>query len=226
MLFVAATPGRAERIVELLRDYELIAVPVFVDPRQRDDTQARGEMAHAAAVLVAVGALSRGFRLPDAAIQVFAETDLFEEERRASDRRQSAARAFLSDFRDLKVGDHVVHVDHGIGRFVGLKQIAADAYGTTTQEFLELRYAGDDKLFVPVERLDLLQKYTGAGRPALDRLGGTTWERAKTRVKKAMRDMAEELLKLYAARKAVAGPRIRARHALAGGVRGRRSRTT
>jgi transcription-repair coupling factor (superfamily II helicase) len=73
------------------------------------------------------------------------------------------------------------------------------------QEFLELRYAGEDKLFVPVERLDLVQKYTGGTRPALDRLGGTTWEKAKTRVKKAMRDMAEELLKLYAQRKAVAG---------------------
>ena len=66
------------------------------------------------------------------------------------------------------------------------------------QEFLEIRYHGDDKLFVPVERLDLIQKYTGGTRPALDRLGGTTWEKAKTRVKKAMRDMAEELLKLYA----------------------------
>ena len=74
-----------------------------------------------------------------------------------------------------------------------------------TLEFLELRYAGDDKLFVPVSRLDLIQKYSGGARPALDRLGGTTWEKAKTRVKKAMRDMAEELLKLYAARKAVAG---------------------
>ena len=73
------------------------------------------------------------------------------------------------------------------------------------QEFLELRYHGDDKLFVPVERLDLIQKYTGGTRPALDRLGGTTWEKAKTRVKKAMRDMAEELLKLYAQRKAVPG---------------------
>jgi transcription-repair coupling factor (superfamily II helicase) len=70
---------------------------------------------------------------------------------------------------------------------------------------MELRYAAEDKLFVPVERLDLVQKYTGAARPALDRLGGTTWEKAKTRVKKAMRDMAEELLKLYAARKAVPG---------------------
>ena len=70
---------------------------------------------------------------------------------------------------------------------------------------MELRYAGEDKLFVPVERLDLIQKYTGAGHPTLDKLGGTTWERAKTRVKKAMRDMAEELLKLYAARKTVVG---------------------
>ena len=86
---------------------------------------------------------------------------------------------------------------------------------------MELRYAGEDKLFVPVERLDLVQKYTGAARPALDRLGGTTWEKAKTRVKKAMRDMAEELLKLYAARKAVPGPRLQPRLALAAGVRGR-----
>src|SRR5262249_30103429 len=75
----------------------------------------------------------------------------------------------------------------------------------SVQEFLELRYAGDDKLFVPVERLDLVQKYTGAARPPLDRLGGASWERAKSKVKKAMRDMAEELLKLYAARKAVPG---------------------
>ncbi|HEY3383870.1 MAG TPA: transcription-repair coupling factor [Vicinamibacterales bacterium] len=205
VLFVAETPGRAERTVEVLSDYELIAVPVFVDPRQRENVQARGEMAHAAAVLVAVGTLSRGFRLPDAGLQIFAESDVFEEERRAADRRRSASRAFLSDFRDLKVGDFVVHVDHGIGRFVGLRQISTDPYSESTQEFLELRYAGDDKLFVPVERLDLLQKYTGASRPSLDRMGGTTWERAKTRVKKAMRDMAEELLKLYAQRKAVPG---------------------
>jgi transcription-repair coupling factor (superfamily II helicase) len=205
VLFVAATPGRAERIVELLRDYDLVASPVSIDPRGRENLQARGEMAHAAAVLVATGALSRGFRLPDAGLEVFAETDVFEEERLPSERRRAGARAFLSDFRDLKVGDFVVHVDHGIGRFVGLRQIATDPYSETTQEFLELRYAGEDKLFVPVERLDLLQKYNGASRPPLDRLGGTTWERAKTRVKKAMRDMAEELLKLYAARKAIPG---------------------
>jgi transcription-repair coupling factor (superfamily II helicase) len=190
-LFVAATPGRAERTIELLKEYDVFAAPV----EQADDSQY-------AAVLVAVGNLSRGFRLPEAGLHIFAETDVFEEERRAPERRRSASKAFLSDLRDLRAGDLVVHVDHGIGVFAGLKQIGV---GDGTQEFLELRYAGDDKLFVPVERLDLVQKYTGATRPPVDRLGGTSWERAKTRVRKAMRDMAEELLKLHAARRAVPG---------------------
>ena len=165
----------------------------------------RAEDAHAAAVLVAVGSLSRGFRLSEAALQIYVETDVFEEERQTAGTRQSLAKTFLSDLRELKVGDLVVHIDHGIGEFVGLKQLGVRGAGDASKEFLELRYAGEDKLFVPVERLDLVQKYTGGARPALDRLGGTSWEKAKTRVKKAMRDMAEELLKLYAQRKAVPG---------------------
>jgi transcription-repair coupling factor (superfamily II helicase) len=191
MVFVAHTQGRAERTIELLAEYSIFAVPVE-----------RAEDAHTAALLVGVGRLTRGFRLPDAGLQLWAETDVFEEERHVRERRRSATRTFLSDFRDLKIGDLVVHVDHGIGVFVGLKRIDV---GAEPQEFMELRYHGEDKLFVPVERLDLVQKFTGAARPTLDRLGGTTWEKAKTRVKKAMRDMAEELLKLYAARKAVPG---------------------
>jgi transcription-repair coupling factor (superfamily II helicase) len=194
VLFVADSHGRAERTVEILQEYDIVAVPVE-----------RAEDAHAASVLVGVGSLSRGFRLGDAALQLYAETDVFEEERHAAERRRSVAKTFLSDLRDLKVGDLVVHVDHGIGEFVGLKQLGVRGTADAAQEFLELRYAGEDKLFVPVERLDLVQKYTGGTRPALDRLGGTSWERAKTRVKKAMRDMAEELLKLYAQRKAVPG---------------------
>ncbi|MBI2188619.1 MAG: transcription-repair coupling factor [Acidobacteria bacterium] len=194
VVFVAESHGRAERTLEILQEYEVVAVPVE-----------RAEDAHAASVLVAVGSLSRGFRLVGAALQIYAEADVFEEERRAAQKRPGVARAFLSDLRDLKVGDLVVHVDHGIGEFVGLKQLGVRGAADATQEFLELRYAADDKLFVPVERLDLVQKYTGGARPALDRLGGTSWEKAKTRVKKAMRDMAEELLKLYAQRKAVPG---------------------
>ena len=194
VVFVAASPGRAERMLEIARDYQIIAAPAE-----------RAEDAHTAALLVAVGRLSRGFRLPAAPLAIYAETDVFDEDRRAPEqRRRSASKAFLSDLRDLKVGDYVVHVDHGIGAFVGLKQIALGP-GEPQQEFMELRYHGDDKLFVPVERLDLVQKYTGGSKPPVDRLGGTSWEKAKTRVKKAMRDMAEELLKLYAARKAVPG---------------------
>ncbi len=213
VVFIAGTHGRAERTVELLRDYEVRAVAA---------TEA-GDVV-SGAVLVAEGWLSRGFRLRPQdhsgarrdqsaddepgvpSLQVYVETDIFEEERRktAGGRKRSLAATFLSDLRDLKVRDLIVHVDHGIGQFIGLKQISVGG-GDIVQEFLELQYHGDAKLFVPVERLDLIQKYTGAASQPLDRLGGQTWEKAKSKVKKAMRDMAEELLKLYAARKAVPG---------------------
>jgi transcription-repair coupling factor (superfamily II helicase) len=195
VLFVAGSEGRAERTAELLAEYGLRGILI-----DRTD-----ELLNVA-MHIAVGQLSKGFRLPGAELQVIAEPDVFEEERtkveRKGDRHRSIAKTFLSDLRDLKVDDLVVHVDHGIGRFAGLKQIGV---GDSMQEFMELRYAGEDKLFVPVERLDLVQKYSGTGKPMLDKLGGTSWERTKTRVKKAMRDMAEELLKLYAARKTVPG---------------------
>ena len=203
VVFVAGSHGRAERTVELLTDYDVRAVLAS------DAGDYVG-----GAVMVAEGWLSKGFHLRPtgqqasrpAALVLYAETDVFDEERRRTGpgKKRSASAAFLSDLRDLKVGDLIVHVDHGIGQFVGLKQISV-AGGDVVQEFLELRYHGDAKLFVPVERLDLIQKYTGGSKPPLDRLGGTTWQRAKTKVKKAMRDMAEELLKLYAARKAVPG---------------------
>ena len=192
-VFVAETAGRAERIVELLGEHGLVGVAID-----------GAEETTSATVLVATGVLSRGFRLPAARLQVYAETDLFEAEHVVRHQRRSVARSFLSDFRDLKVGDHVVHVDHGVGEFVGLRQITVpETRGE--HEFVELRYARGDKLFVPVEQLDLLQKYTGAAHPKPDRLGGTTWEKAKTRVRKSMRDMTDELLKLYAARQALPG---------------------
>ena len=197
LLFVAETDGRAERIIELLAENDLVGVGVE-----------GAEATASATVLVATGLLSRGFRLPDAGLQIYAESDLFDDEHLVRRRKKSVARTFLSDFRDLKAGDHVVHVDHGVGAFVGLRHIGADATGRdrgAVQEFVELRYARGDKLFVPVEQLDLLQKYTGAANPSLEKLGGTSWQKAKTRVRKAMRDMAQELLKLYAARKALPG---------------------
>ena len=158
-LFIAETAGRAERIVELLAEHDLVGVPIE-----------GAEETATATVLVATGMLSRGFRLPDARLQIYAETDLFEAEHVVRRQRQSVAKSFLSDFRDLKLGDHVVHVDHGVGEFVGLRQITVPET-SGRHEFVELRYSRGDKLLVPVEQLELLQKYTGAAHPKLDRLG-------------------------------------------------------
>src|SRR5580698_9252786 len=120
--------------------------------------------------------------------------------------RKSKTSAFISDFRDLAVGDYVVHVEHGIAQYCGLRTIDED--NGNTLELMILEFAEDAKLYVPLTRLDLIQKYrsteTGPA-PQLNRLGNPAWAKTKARVKKAMQDMAEELLKLYAQRKAAVG---------------------
>src|SRR5207247_11218273 len=115
-------------------------------------------------------------------------------------RRRQKISSFVSDLQDLKPGDYVVHVDHGIGTYSGLTLVHE-------KECMVLLYQSGDRLYVPLERLDLIQKYssTEGAKPALDKLGGTTWIARKTRVKRAIRDMAMELLKLYAERKVAHG---------------------
>src|SRR4029079_7310379 len=162
------------------------------------------------------GKLSGGFELPSARLVVQVEADLFDEaaepalERRATavkreKKRRARAAAFLSDFRDLKVGDYVVHVDHGIARFGGVQTLELGP--NRRGEFMLLYYADDAKLYVPVERLDLVQRYSSAEghQPTLDRLGGLGWQKTSAKAKRAMRDMADELLRLYAERKLVGG---------------------
>jgi transcription-repair coupling factor (superfamily II helicase) len=121
-------------------------------------------------------------------------------------RRKSKTSAFVSDFRDLAVGDYVVHVEHGIARYDGLRSI--EQPDGSSLELMILTFAEETKLYVPLTRLDLIQKYrsteTGPA-PQLNRLGTPAWAKTKARVKKAMQDMAEELLKLYAQRKAAVG---------------------
>jgi transcription-repair coupling factor (superfamily II helicase) len=178
--------GRADRLTDLLREDGLAVGP--------------GE-----AVETRVGVLSRGFDLPEAGLTVLADGDVFPEEVHLHAKgRRRGLRSFLSDFRDLKVGDHVVHEEHGIGRFEGLETLEL---GGATREFMVLSYKGGDKLKVPIETFDRIQKHTSAEgvRPQIDRLGSGSWEKVKKRVKKAMRDMAQELLRLYAERRARPG---------------------
>lgn len=198
--YVLPTPGKAERLAEILKEYE---APVLFFQNPGGEGIAVPELA--GKILISLGTLSHGFRNPETQIALFTEDDLFGESRPVV---QTAARKpagrFLSDLRDLKIEDYVVHVDHGIGQFMGLT--AMDVAGQE-KEFLLLRFAEDDKLYLPVERLDLVQKYMGASdaSPKLDKLGTMAWQKAKSRAKASMKDMAEKLLQLYAYRKAAKG---------------------
>lgn len=189
-LIVLQSIGLAERLSDILRDYNVV-------------------LSHDMTV---IGALSSGFEIPAAGLIVHTETELFGEKIEAPaaqpKKKKSKTKAFLSDFRDLKPGDYVVHVDHGIGRFEGLQTIeTVPGIGGSSREFMLLMYADNAKLFVPVERLDLVSRYSsGEGvEPTLDKLGGLGWQKTKAKAKRAMRDMADELLKLYAERKLVTG---------------------
>jgi transcription-repair coupling factor (superfamily II helicase) len=189
-LFVLQSHGLAERLTEILRDYD-----VSVSPKS-----------------LLVGDLSSGFEIPSLNLTVQTETDIFGETTQVeyhkpktkAQRPKTNLGAFISDFRDLKQGDYVVHVDHGIGRFEGLQTIVTQGQ---EREFMLLIYADNTKLFVPVERLDLVSRYSSgeATQPTLDRLGGLGWQKTKAKAKRAMRDMADELLRLYAERKMVTG---------------------
>ncbi len=183
--FFAATRGGAEKVERLLKEFDI--------PKD--------------SLTIADGAIARGFVFEDIAVTAYSEWDLFEPptSTRIGSKRRAATQAFITDLRDLKAGDLIVHVDHGVGRFHGLQRIP---FGETEREVMEIEYSGGGKLLMPMESLNLIQKYSGGGdeaKPQLDKLGGTTWARKKASVKKAMRDMADELLKLYATRQMVQG---------------------
>jgi transcription-repair coupling factor (superfamily II helicase) len=174
------------------------------------------------------GELERGFRLPAAGVSLFAEGQLLP--RGLVGRPPSGGgrrNPFLSTLRDLKVGDYVVHAEHGIGQFVALRSVAATATpdpnlpaplraeaavaGGAT-EVMEISYAGGRRLLLPLTRLDQVQKYGGIEgvSPRLDQLGGSSWSKAKAKVKAGLRQMADELLKLYAERQMATAPPMEA----------------
>jgi len=155
-------------------------------------------------VILCPGRLSRGFTWEEAGIAVITEEEIFGEKHRKKLRRKELLQSVRVAFEDLKQGDLVVHEDHGIGRYEGLVKLGVEQ---TVNDYLLLVYKGEDKLYLPVERMAVVQKYLGVDgvEPVLDTLGGKSWERVKARVKQSAEKIAGELLDLYAARKVQEG---------------------
>ena len=212
VVFFGRTSGELERLADIFQEYS-VPFQLGLDPADatRPYLAERSYVAGASASTFLVkGLIRRGVVFPAARIAVFGSEDLFDSSDLVAKPGPSKSQlaAFTADMADLKPGDYVVHEAHGIGRFLGTREIAQ---GDNKGDFMLLEYAGDAKLYVPLSRLDLIQKYRGAGEgsaPGLDRLGGVTWERTKSRVKAKMRDMADELLKLYAQRRMAEGFRF------------------
>ena len=191
VLFVAGNDAQCQRLARLLEANEVSArveTAPFETILKRTDT----------VPCVVLGDLSAGFRLPDEKLVVVTEADVFGETRRRASRRVSVAQ-LLKSLSELKPQDYVVHLDHGVGIYRGLRHLRVS---DTEGDYLHLEYAGGDRLYLPVDRISLVQKYVGSdgAAPALDKLGGTTWEKAKQRTRESVLAMAKELLSVYAAR--------------------------
>ncbi|MBW2272385.1 MAG: transcription-repair coupling factor, partial [Deltaproteobacteria bacterium] len=192
----AALSG-AERMRALLGDYGL-------EPRLANDNRPIWRWSAPGRVEVRVAQLSAGFELPGEKLAVVTEEEIFGKREKRHQRSSWQEGAALEGLAQLAPGDHLVHRDHGIGIFRGLIELAA---GRMKSELLCIEYLGGDRLFLPVHRLNLVQRYGGAdaATPRIDRLGGQTWEKAKRSVKKSLRNMAAELLSVHAARELAPG---------------------
>jgi transcription-repair coupling factor (superfamily II helicase) len=208
VLFSVPNTGEVERLADIFTEYN---VSFRLGSRTRGGESYADETSYFAGEVntttLAKAYVPDGVVFPDAHLAIFGARDLFDESEAVASRPQrskSKVSAFLSDFRDLQVGDYVVHVEHGIGQYQGLKEINQ---GDGNAEFMLLEYAEGARLYVPLTRLDLIQKYRSSegAKPALSHLGTQAWAKTKARVRKAMKDMTEELLKLYAQRKMAQG---------------------
>jgi transcription-repair coupling factor (superfamily II helicase) len=192
-VLVSLSRHRGERLAQLLKEEQLDAA--FTP---NPSWEPGGE------VEITRGELSGGFRLLSSGLIVLTEDEAlgFRPERRR--RKESKPPQFLTSLADLTEGDAIVHLDHGIGIYRGLVKLNV---GPEVNDFLELEYQGGDRLYLPVDRLNLVQKYLGVEgvKPRVERLGGKSWERAKRKVKKAVEKIARELVELYAARRVLPG---------------------
>ena len=192
VLILLSEKSKADSLRELLARHRYPSLVVEAEAELRTDC-----------VNIQVGSLINGFELAAASLVVVTERDIFGHAKRRAIRKESKGEK-LSHFRDIKPGDYVVHSAHGIGKYIGVETLDV---GGIHKDYLHIKYGGDDKLYVPTEQVNLLQKYIGAEGevPRLHRMGGTEWAKAKARAKKSVEDIAKQLIEIYAKRKQAKG---------------------
>ncbi len=207
ILLAVKTPHQAERFKRLLQDHDL--------PWTNWDETDSPFLTPPAPVFIKMGNITEGFALNGLNMVFITEEALAGGRRHHSSHSSSSSKktkksGFLSSFEELKPGDYVVHLDHGIGEYIGLKRLTIrqgqrdEGYAS---DFLVIEYLGKDKVYVPLDALNLVQRYVGSDShaPKLDKLGGGRWAKTKARVKKQIKDMTQELLNLYAEREVLEG---------------------
>ena len=198
IIILSGTRARGERLVNTLRDRGIESVY-----KEEISEVLDGQ------VIITFGNLLRGFQCKEINLCIISDKEVFGEAKRKYSKKRSSKKGIgkIKSFAELKPGDYVVHVNHGIGVYKGIKQIEVAGH---KRDYLDIVYDKGDKLYVPVEQLDMLQKYIGSEgkNPKVNKLGGNEWQKAKSKVRESINKIAEDLVKLYAERSAIKGYRF------------------
>jgi transcription-repair coupling factor (superfamily II helicase) len=195
VVFLGATEERVKKLDRVLADYEIDSVTIG-----KNDPLVRGR------IQIIQGHLNDGFEFPMQKVAVITEEDLFKKQTpKRSLRKQKLSNAErIKNYSELKIGDYVVHINHGIGKYLGIETLEING---NHKDYLHIIYQGNDKLYVPIDQIDQVQKYVGSEgkEPKVYKLGGTEWKKVKTKVESSVQDIADDLIKLYAEREASKG---------------------
>ena len=188
VVLLSGSRTRAKRLAEDLRDYNLSSF--YSEDMERE--------VHDGEIMVTYGHVAEGYEYPMLKFMVISETDIFGKTKKKKKRKTYEGQKILN-FSELKAGDYVVHENHGLGIYQGIEKIEIDK---VAKDYMKISYAGGGNLYIPATQLDLIQKYASsdARKPKLNRLGGQEWTKTKTRVRGAVKEIAKDLVELYAAR--------------------------
>ncbi len=193
VLILAENEERADKVHSILADYQIEAAV------------AKKLELPVAKPTVIIGNLTNGIELPMHKLVIITENELFKKQTKRKRKPQKISNAErIKSYQELSVGDYVVHANHGVGRYLGIETLEMNGMHN---DYMLIRYSGDDKLFVPIDQIDLVQKFVGSEgkEPKLYKLGGSEWAKVKRRVQSSVEDIADELIKLYAEREAQKG---------------------